>query len=57
MQGGMFTVPLNKEAFDKLCAIRDEIQDMTGEWFPLHEVCNTLIMQVGLEAEKNETVA
>lgn len=44
-----FTVNLTKEAFDRLCAIRDALEDLTGEWTPLNVVCSSLICQIQVE--------
>ena len=47
-----FTVNLTKEAFDRLCAIRDLVQDATGKFIPLNDFLSVMILQVevvGLE--------
>lgn len=50
----VFTVNLNKEAFDRLCELRDLIQDVTGEWIPLNQVCSTLICQMSIMEDFDE---
>lgn len=44
----VLSVNLTKEAFDRLCEVRDYIFDDTGEWYTLNQICSTLICQVSL---------
>lgn len=44
-----FTVNLTKEAFDRLCAIRDHLEALTGEWLPLNAVCSSVLCQINVE--------
>lgn len=47
----VFSVNLTKEAFERLCEIRDFISDEMNQFIPIHVVCSTLIMQVVMPEE------
>lgn len=55
--GPVFTVNLNKKAFERLCELRDLIQDVTGEWIPLNQVCSTLICQMTIMEDQDEAAS
>lgn len=42
----VYSVNLTKEAFERLCEIRDYLCSELNEFVPLNQVCSTLIMQV-----------
>lgn len=57
MRNSVLSVNLTKEAFERLCEIRDYLSDEVDQFLTLSNVCSTLIMQVTLPEEFNETIA
>lgn len=52
MRNNVFTINLSKDAFDRLCAIRELVEDMTGKVIPLNDFLSAMILQMevrGLE--------
>lgn len=46
MRNSVFTLNITKDAFDRLCAIRELVEDTTGEFIPLNDLLSTMIMQM-----------
>lgn len=52
MRNSVFTVNISKDAFDRLCVIRDLVEDITGENILLNDCLSAMILQMevkGLE--------
>ena len=52
-----YSVRITKEAFERLCAVRDYLVDEVGEWISLGQVCSTIVCQVALPEDINEASA
>lgn len=46
---GKYSIVITSEAFERLCAIRDQVINLSDREFTLSEVLSSLLLQIPLE--------